>query len=63
MVASLLALAKSIYYHFKKLSAGIAILERVSHFILFDTRVSIYNALLMPYFYYCSAVWVISIRD
>ena len=42
----------------KKISAGIAILRRVSHFIPFDTRVSMYNALVMPYFNYCcSAVW------
>ena len=47
----------------QKISAGIAILKRVSYFILFDTRVNMYNALVMPYFNYCSAVWVISIRD
>ena len=47
----------------KKISAGIAILKRVSHFILFDTRMNMYNALVMPYFNCCSAVWVISIRD
>ena len=41
----------------KKISAGIAILRRVSHFIPFDTRVNMYNALVMPYFYYCGAVW------
>ena len=38
-------------------STGIAILRRVSHFIPFDTRVNMYNALVMPYFNYCSAVW------
>ena len=47
----------------KKISTGIAILKCVSHFIPFDTRVNMYNALVMPYFNYCSAVWVISIRD
>ena len=41
----------------KKISAGLAILKRVSHFIPFDTRVNMYNALLMPYFNHCSAVW------
>ena len=41
----------------KKISAGIAILRRVSHFIPFDTRVNMYNALVMPYFNYCSAAW------
>ena len=41
----------------KKISAGIAILRRVSHFIPFDTRVNMYNALVMPYFNYCGAVW------
>ena len=34
----------------KKISSGIAILKRVSHFIPFDTRVNMYNALVMPYF-------------
>ena len=41
----------------KKISAGIAILRRVSNFIPLDTRVNMYNALVMPYFNYCSAVW------
>ena len=41
----------------KKISAGIAILRRVSHFIPFDTRVNMYNAMVMPYFNYWSAVW------
>ena len=45
-------------------STGIAILRRVSHFIPFDTRVNMYNALVMPYFNYCSTVCrIISIRD
>ena len=43
--------------HTKKTSAGIAILRRVSHFIPFDTRVNMYNALVMPYLNYCGAVW------
>ena len=33
------------------------LLRRVSHFIPFDTRVNMYNALVMPYFNYCGAVW------
>ena len=37
----------------KKISAGLAILNRVSHFIPFDTRANMYNALVMPYFNYC----------
>ena len=41
----------------KKISAGIAILKRVSHFIPFDTRVNMYNALVMPYFNYSGAIW------
>ena len=41
----------------KKISAGIAILRRVSHFIPFDTRVNMYNGLFMPYFNYYGAVW------
>ena len=34
----------------KKIFTGFAILKRVSHFIPFDTRVNMYNALVMPYF-------------
>ena len=41
----------------KKISASIAILRWASHFIPFDTRVNMYNALVMPYFNYCGAVW------
>ena len=41
----------------KEISAGVAILRRVSHFIPFDTGVNMYNALVMPYFNYCGAVW------
>ena len=48
----------------KKISAGIAILRRVSHFIPFDTRVNMYNALVMPYFIITVVPYgVISIRD
>ena len=46
-----------IHIYSKKISAGIAILKRVSHFIPFDTRVNMYNAMVMPYFNYCGAVW------
>ena len=41
----------------KKISAGLAILKRVSTTIPFDTRMNMYYALVMPYFNYCSAVW------
>ena len=41
----------------KKISAGLAILKRVSTSIPFDTRLNMYNALVMPYFNYCSTVW------
>ena len=48
----------------KKISPGLATLKWVSHFIPFDTRVSMCNALVMPYSNYCcSADGVISIRD
>ena len=47
----------------KKISAGIAILRRVSHFIKFDTRVNMNNALVIPYFNYCGAVWGIIIHS
>ena len=42
----------------KTISAGLATLKRVSHFIPFDTKVNMYKTLVMPYFNYCSAVWV-----
>ena len=41
----------------KKISAGLAILKRVSPTISFDTRMNMYNALVAPYFDYCSTVW------
>ena len=37
----------------KKISAGLAILKRVSSTIPFDTRMNMYNALVVPYFNYC----------
>ena len=36
----------------KKISTGLAISKHVSHFIPFDTRVNMYNAMVMPYFNY-----------
>lgn len=50
-------LAPTQSYHFKEISAGIAILRRVSHFVQLDTKVKMYNALVMPYLNYCGAVW------
>ena len=41
----------------KKISAGLAILKRVNTTIPFDTRLNMYNALVMSYFNYCSTVW------
>ena len=41
----------------KKIFTGLVILKRVSHFIPFDTRVNVFNALVMSYSNYCSAVW------
>ena len=41
----------------KKISAGLATLKRVSHFVPFDTKVNMCNTLVMPYRNYCSAVW------
>ena len=40
-----------------KISAGLAILKRASTTIPFDTRINMYNALVVPYFNYCSTVW------
>ena len=41
----------------KKISAGLAVLKSIRPFILFDTGMSMYNALVMPCFNYCSTVW------
>ena len=41
----------------KKISAGLAFLKSIRPFILFDTRMSMYNALVIPCFNYCSTVW------
>ena len=41
----------------KKISAGLAALRHLSATIPFDTRINIYNALVTPYFNYCSPVW------
>ena len=45
----------------KKISARLKVLKRISPFIpfihSFDTRMNTYNALVMPYFNYCSTVW------
>ena len=41
----------------KKISAGLAILKRVSTTIPFGTIMNMYNALVMPYFNYYSTVW------
>ena len=41
----------------KKISAGLGVLRRISAIIPFDsTRINIYNALVTPYFNYCSLV-------
>ena len=41
----------------KKISAGLAVLRRISATMPFDTRVNLYNALVTPYFNYCSPIW------
>ena len=41
----------------KKITVGLTVLKRISPFILFETRMNTYNASVMPYFNYCSAVW------
>ena len=46
----------------KEIFTGLAILKRVSHFIPFNTRVNMYNALVMPYFTVV-LYGVISIRE
>ena len=41
----------------KKVSSAIGALKRVRPFIPTDVAVQIYNALILPHFYYCSPVW------
>ena len=40
----------------KKISAGLAVLRRISATMPFDTRINLYNALVTPYFNYCSPI-------
>jgi hypothetical protein len=41
----------------KKVGAGIGILKRIKPYVPADTLISIYNALIQPYFDYCSPLW------
>ena len=41
----------------KKISSGIGALKRLRPFIPLDTAVTLYKALIQPYFEYCSSVW------
>ena len=41
----------------KKVSAGLAILKRARALVPRDTLINMYNALIIPYFNYCSPVW------
>ena len=41
----------------RKISAGLAILKRVSTTLPFDTRLNMYKALVIPYFNNCVTVW------
>ena len=41
----------------KKVSAGLAILRRARALVPRDTLINMYNALVVPYFDYCSPVW------
>lgn len=41
----------------KKISSGVGALKQVRPFISTSTAVQIYNALILPYFDYCSPVW------
>ena len=43
--------------HILMLSAGLAVLRRVSPTLPRETRTSIQNLLTMPFFNYCSPVW------
>ena len=41
----------------KKISAGLSVLKRISPTIPFETRQTMYKALILPYFDYSSCVW------
>ena len=41
----------------KKVSSAVGPLKRVRPFIPKETTIQIYNALIVPYFDYCSPVW------
>ena len=40
-----------------KASAGIGAIRRVKSYVPVDTLQTIYNALIQPYFDYCSSLW------
>ena len=41
----------------KKVAAGISAIRRIRPFVAQDTLILIYNAIVRPYFDYCSEVW------
>ena len=41
----------------KKVGAGIGSLKRIESYVPANTLISIYNALIQPYFDYCSSLW------
>ena len=41
----------------KKVTAGISAMRRIRPFVAQDTLILIYNAIVLPYFDYCSEVW------
>ena len=52
-----LTLCKHVEEICKKVSSAIGALKRVLSFISKETAIQIYNALILPYFDYCSPVW------
>ena len=40
-----------------KVSEGIGMIKRMKAFVPQETLVSVYNAVVLPYFDYCSLVW------
>ena len=41
----------------KKITAGISAIRRIKPFVEKETLISIYNAIVRPYFNYCCEVW------
>ena len=44
---------------YKKVTAGISAIRRIKPFVDTDTLILTYNAIVRPYFDYCSELWIV----